>query len=87
MSPKAKRSLMHRGPFEDSLTWFEIHGNAPTVLEHWKGFIEALGPEALRAPAPEPGAPPADGRAPGAGRRRRGRRRRGGRGFNKPPTE
>ena len=86
MSPKAKRTLMHRGPFEDSLTWFEIHGNAPTVLEHWKGFIEALGPEALHPPAPEPGAPPAEGRGPGEGRRRRGRRRRGRRGgFNKPP--
>ena len=77
MSPRAKRALMHRGPFEDALTWFEIHGNAPAVLEHWKGFIEALGPEALHPPAPEPGAPPAEGRAPGAGRRRRGRRRRG----------
>ncbi len=86
MSPRAKRALMHRGPFEDALTWFEIHGNAPAVLEHWKGFIEALGPEALHPPAPEPGsAPPADGRAPGAGRRRRGRRRRGRRSFNKPP--
>jgi poly(A) polymerase len=85
MSPRAKRSLMHRGPFEDALTWFEIHGNAPAVLEHWKGFIEALGPDALHPPAPEPGAPPAEGRAPGAGRRRRGRRRRGRRSFNKPP--
>ena len=86
MSPKAKRTLMHRGPFEDSLTWFEIHGKAPTVLEHWKGFIEALGPDALRPPAAEPGAPSADGRAPGEGRRRRGRRRRGRRGgFNQPP--
>ncbi len=86
MSPRAKRTLMHRGPFEDALTWFEIHGNAPTVLEHWKGFIEALGPEALRPPAPEPGAAPSpDGRAPGAGPRRRGRRRRGRHSFNKPP--
>ena len=86
MSPRAKRSLMHRGPFEDALTWFEIHANAPAVLEHWKGFIEALGPEALRPPTPEEGAaPPADGRPPGANRRRRGRRRRGGRSFNKPP--
>ena len=50
MSPRAKRSLMHRGPFEDSLTWFEIHGNAPAVLEHWKGFIEALGDEAKHPP-------------------------------------
>ena len=86
MSPRAKRTLMHRGPFEDSLTWFEIHGNAPTVLEHWKGFIEALGPAALHPPAPEPGAPPADGSEPGTRRPRRGRRRRGRRGgFNKPP--
>jgi len=82
MSPRAKRSLMHRGPFEDGLTWFEIHGNAPAVLEHWKGFIEALGDEARH--------PPADGE-PAAGedmprrRRRRGRRRRGRRGFKRPP--
>lgn len=85
LSPRAKRALMHRGPFEDALTWFEIHGHAPAVLEHWKGFIEALGPDALHQPAAEPGAPPADGRAPDAGRRRRGRRRRGRRSFNKPP--
>ena len=87
LSPRAKRALMHRGPFEDALTWFEIHGNAPTVLEHWKGFMEALGPEALHPPAPEPGAPAADGRAPGAGQRRRGRRRRGRRTFNNKPPE
>jgi tRNA nucleotidyltransferase/poly(A) polymerase len=87
MSPRAKRALMHRGPFEDALTWFEVHGNAPAVLEHWKGFIEALGPEALHPPAPEPGAPPGEGRAPGAGRRRRGRRRRGRRPFNNKPPE
>ena len=86
MSPRAKRALMHRGPFEEALTWFEIHANAPAVLEHWKGFIEALGPEALRPPTPEEAAAlPADGRPPGANRRRRGRRRRGGRSFNKPP--
>ena len=60
MSPRAKRALMHRGPFEDALTWFEIHGNAPAVLEHWKGFIEALGDEAASA----------------GGRRRAGRGRR-----------
>ncbi|MDP2321648.1 MAG: polynucleotide adenylyltransferase PcnB [Acidobacteriota bacterium] len=86
MSPKAKRALMHRGPFEDALTWFEIHGNAPAVLEHWKGFIEALGPDALRPPPHEPGAPPAEGRAPGTNRRRRGRRR-GRRSFNNKPPE
>ena len=83
MSPRAKRSLMHRGPFEDSLTWFEIHGHAPAVLEHWKGFIEALGDEAKHPPAEGEGdRPPGDGTKR---RRRRGRRRRGRRGFTKPP--
>jgi len=86
MSPRAKRSLMHRGPFEDSLTWFEIHGNAPAVLEHWKGFIEALGDEAKHPP--EGGeAAPIEGEGGPRRRRRRGRRRRGrGRGgFKRPP--
>ena len=82
MSPRAKRSLMHRGPFEDSLTWFEIHGHAPAVLEHWKGFIEALGDEAKHPPATDATDPPA---GDGTGRRRRrGRRRRGRRGFKRP---
>ncbi|HTH23488.1 MAG TPA: polynucleotide adenylyltransferase PcnB [Vicinamibacterales bacterium] len=84
MSPRAKRSLMHRGPFEDSLTWFEIHGNAPAVLEHWKGFIEALGDEAKHPP--EGGeAAPIEGEGGPRRRRRRGRRRRGRRGFKRPP--
>ena len=84
MSPRAKRSLMHRGPFEDSLTWFEIHGNAPAVLEHWKGFIEALGDEAKHPP--EGGeAAPIEGEGGPRRRRRRGRRRRGRRGFRRPP--
>jgi poly(A) polymerase len=83
MSPRAKRSLMHRGPFEDSLTWFEIHGNAPAVLEHWKGFIEALGDEAKHPPEGE--AVPIEGEAGPRRRRRRGRRRRGRRGFKRPP--
>ena len=84
MSPRAKRSLMHRGPFEDSLTWFEIHGHAPAVLEHWKGFIEALGDEAKHPPAEGEGAG-VEGEGGPRRRRRRGRRRRGRRGFKRPP--
>jgi poly(A) polymerase len=83
MSPRAKRALMHRGPFEDALTWFEIHGQAPAVLEHWKGFMEALGPDALQAAA-EGDEAPAPGERPRR-RRRRGRRRGRGRGYNRPP--
>jgi hypothetical protein len=85
MSPRAKRALMHRSPFEDALTWFEIHGQAPAVLEHWKGFIEALGPDALHQPPEgEEGAAPG-GERTGRRRRRRGRRRGRGRGYNRPP--
>ncbi len=82
-SPKAKRALMHRSPFEDALTWFEIHGHAPAVLEHWKGFIEALGKDKLLHPAEVAGEPmPGDDQP--RRRRRRGRRRRGRRGFGGP---
>jgi poly(A) polymerase len=43
LSPRARRALTHRGPFREALTWLEIHGHAPDVLEHWRGFIEAAG--------------------------------------------
>jgi poly(A) polymerase len=70
LSPRARRALMHRGPFKEALTWLEIHGNAPDVLEHWKGFIEAAGTfEGEAAEAAE--------QAPRRRRRRR-RRRPGG---------
>ena len=66
LSPRAKRALMHRGPFREALTWLEIHGGAPELLEHWRGFVEAAGAfEAEAGPLQSP--PP---------RRRRRRRRR-----------
>ena len=43
LSPRAKRALMHRGPFREAMTWLDIHGRAPDVVEHWRGFIEAAG--------------------------------------------
>jgi poly(A) polymerase len=63
LSPRARRALMHRGPFREALTWLEIHGDAPDVLEHWRGFIEAAASEPGQSEAPPP-------------RRRRRRRRR-----------
>jgi hypothetical protein len=70
-SPRAKRALMHRGPFQEAMTWLEVHGQSPDVLEHWKGFFEGtfVPQEALTDDAPER-----------RRRRRRGRRRRGRRG-------
>jgi len=66
LSPRARRALMHRGPFHEALTWLEIHGHTPEALEHWRGFIEAArtfeGEEAATPQRPQ--------------RRRRRRRRR-----------
>jgi hypothetical protein len=56
---------MHRGPFREAMTWLEIHGGAPEVIEHWRGFIEAAG--AYEGDAQGTERPP---------RRRRRRRRR-----------
>lgn len=77
-SPRAKRALLHRGPFEDALTWLEVHGRAPEIVEHWRGFIEAstLAEGGVR---PHGHAPVDDGLP--RRRRRRGGRRRGGRRF------
>ena len=69
-SPRAKRSLLSRGPFGEALTWLEIHGHAPEIVEHWRGFIEATGVE----PAPQSADAAADPLP--RRRRRRGRRRR-----------
>jgi Polymerase A arginine-rich C-terminus len=43
LSPRARRALMHRGPFREALAWLEVHGEAPEAVEHWRGFIEASG--------------------------------------------
>ena len=69
LSPRARRALMHRGPFREALAWLEIHGHAPEVLEHWRGFIEA----AKTFVPGEQDAEAAQGPLP---RRRRRRRRR-----------
>jgi poly(A) polymerase len=66
LSPRARRALMHRGPFREALTWLELHGHTPEVLEHWRGFIEAAGT-----------ADPAEAADIPQRRRRRRRRRRG----------
>jgi poly(A) polymerase len=68
-TPRTKRVLMHRGPFQEALVWLEIHGRSPEALEHWRGFIEAT---SAYQPAEGIGTP--DSAAPRR-RRRRGRRR------------
>jgi poly(A) polymerase len=67
-SPRAQRALTHRGIFRDALSWLEIHGDAPDVVEHWITVLAERGAEEPVAPVDEATLPPA--------RRRRRRRRR-----------
>ena len=71
---RAQRALTHRSIFRDALTWMEIHGGTPEIVEHWITVLAERGAE-------EPVLPPGEGEpAPAApSRRRRRRRRRGGR--------
>ncbi len=70
-SPRGQRGLVHRSMFRDALTWLEIHGGAPDLVEHWTALAGAAGSD-----APPPAADlPAGERRPR--RRRRRRRRRG----------
>jgi poly(A) polymerase len=68
---RAQRGLLHRHVLNEALTWLEIHGGRPDVVEHWR---------ALRS-EPGPGTPLPDGNVantpmPALRRRRRRRRRR-----------
>jgi hypothetical protein len=76
-SPRARRALMFRGPFDEAMTWMDIHGHVPEIVEHWRGFIEAVQAEGhvRRTSETEAEGPPVDY----GGERRRHRRRRGGR--------
>jgi poly(A) polymerase len=67
LSPRATRSLRHRSAFEDALTWMEIHGETPDLIERWRTEETATPPST-------------DEEAPRPRRRRRRRRRRGPRG-------
>ena len=69
---RAQRGLLHRHVLQEALTWLEIHGERPDVVQHWR----ALQTE------PGPGVPHDAGRdignalPPPRHRRRRRRRRR-----------
>jgi poly(A) polymerase len=60
---RVQRALIHRGAFRDALTWLDIHGEHPGVVEHWETLLRE-----------EP--PPPVAEEEGTRRRRRPRRRR-----------
>src|SRR5579872_1366806 len=68
---RAQRALLHRHVLHDALTWLDVHGERPDLVQHWRS---------LQAD-PGPGAAPPEGTREGADnpprhRRRRRRRRR-----------
>jgi poly(A) polymerase len=67
-STRAQRAVAHRSLFREALTWLEVHGNVPDVVEAWKTLL-------ARPPAEGEGIA-ADTPPPGGRRRRRRRRRR-----------
>ena len=75
-TPRCRRGLDGRsctaGPFQEALTWMELHGHAPELVEHWRGFAEAARTYEGDAPAEQ------------APTRRRRRRRRGRRARPRP---
>ena len=68
VGPRAQRALTHRSIFREALTWLEIHGRAPELVEHWTGMLTA-------SPTPHP-SEGVEGEPPPFRRRRRRRRRR-----------
>ena len=71
-SIRAQRSVLHRSILDEALTWLEIHGERPELVEHWR----ARKAQSASQPAP-PGAT-AETHPPDAPFRRRRRRRRRG---------
>jgi hypothetical protein len=67
-NPRAQRALTHRNIFREALTWMEIHGDAPDIVEHWITVLAERGAE-------EPVGAATDGEPPPKRRRRRRRRR------------
>ena len=63
-SPRARRTLMHRSAFADALTWMEIHGQTPELLEHWRSEARTA------TPSPDEEPPRRRRRRPRRGRRR-----------------
>jgi poly(A) polymerase len=65
-NPRAQTALTHRSIFREALTWLDVHGGAPTLVDHWNAVVGQRG----QMPADEPA-----GDQPARRRRRRRRRR------------
>ncbi len=44
LAPGAQRAVLHRGSFDDAMTWLEVHGDDPEALARWKELQATGGP-------------------------------------------
>jgi poly(A) polymerase len=44
LAPGAQRAILHRGSFDDAMTWLEIHGDDPEALARWTELRASGGP-------------------------------------------
>lgn len=68
-SIRAQRALTHRSIFREALTWMEVHGGSPELVEHWITVLAERG-------ADEPLMPMGESIDAAPAKRRRRRRRR-----------
>ncbi|HKY23183.1 MAG TPA: polynucleotide adenylyltransferase PcnB [Vicinamibacterales bacterium] len=68
-SLRHRRAIVHRSAFSAALTWLELHGNTPEIVESWRSLQAEVAEE-----MPDGVLPASDG--PPRPRRRRRRRRR-----------
>lgn len=73
---RAQRALTHRSIFREALTWLEVHGNAPEVVEHWITVLAERGADEPVGHGAEPGNEAAAEHGDRPRRRRRRRRRK-----------
>ena len=50
LAPRAQRAVIHRGAFEDALTWLEIQGADQDALARWQTIVAAGGPPDEKGP-------------------------------------
>ena len=67
LSPRAKRVVIHRSAFTDTLTWMDIHGQTPELLEHWRSEASSATPSSDEERPRRRRRRPQRRRGPGAG--------------------
>ncbi len=74
-SSRAQRALLHRSSLDDAITWLEVHGDRPDMVEHWRALKAQGAPAAPAAPGDHGGEQTDHERLVPRRRRRRRRRR------------